>query len=184
MKILGLDLSTNTGYALITDGSLDRYGTITAKIDNFNVNNRPETAKEYPFNILNAANEMAAQVITVVLETQPDYIWIENTVRGKNRNTQRALEWIHKAVLEKLIEHNYSSKFSYIDPSQWRKKVGLVLSKEDKKNNSDVTKKKKRGRITRKHLAVNMVNELYNKEFKIKDNDICDAILVAYSSTI
>ena len=37
---------------------------------------------------------------------------------------------------------------------------------------------KKRGKISKKHLAVRMVNDLYGKQLKLKDNDEADAILM------
>jgi hypothetical protein len=65
-----------------------------------------------------------------------------------------------------------------MDTSEWRKIVGLWMSKEDKKNNRQVSIGKKRGKITKKHLSVRMVNEKFNKSLKLKDNDEADAILL------
>jgi hypothetical protein len=72
----------------------------------------------------------------------------------------------------------------YMDPSEWRKIVDLKLSKADKDNNKAVKKKEKRGKITRKHLSVRMVNEKFGKSLKIKDNDEADAILLGFAATV
>jgi hypothetical protein len=60
----------------------------------------------------------------------------------------------------------------------------MWMNKEDLKNNRDVKAGKKRGKISKKHLAVRMVNEKYGKKLKLKDNDEADAILMgqAYCS--
>ena len=114
------------------------------------------------------------------MDKKPDHIVIENSVKGRNRHTQRLIEWIHFCVV-KLLQ---ITPFSYLDPSEWRCSVGLRLNKDQKKNNQDVSKGKKRGRIGKKHLAVNMVNEKYDLKLKLKDNDQADAILLGLAYSI
>lgn len=181
MKVLGLDLSTHTGWCLLekTDGTpnLLQYGELSSPINNFNVNDNPNKQKEYPYNILDAANRMGQYILSVVEENKPDKIIIENTVRGRNRHTQRALEFIHKSVLDK-IRHR-EKDIIYMDPSEWRSILGMILSKEDKINNKEVSKGKKRGKITKKHLSVRWVNLIYGTEFILKENDICDSVMLA-----
>ena len=66
------------------------------------------------------------------------------------------------AIQEKVI---------YRDPSHWRKIVNLRLTDEDKKHNKMVSKGLIKGRLTAKHLSVRKVNELYNLELILKDNN-------------
>lgn len=185
IKILALDLSSSTGYAILEsklDGNvpyLGPYGSFKVAIKDFNVNKFPDRSPEYPFNIIDTSDEVAKRVLLLVQENNPDIIIIENTVKGRNRHTQRLLEWIHLSVLNSL--HEYSAKIKYIDPSEWRKIVGLYLSKDDKKHNTDVSKGKIRGKITRKHLSVRLVNDIMKLELKLKDDDIADAICLAYA---
>jgi len=175
-RVLALDLSTKTGWAVFDDGVyITSGGTEKVFVDDFNVNAEPNRSPKYPFNIIDAAAEVAAQALALLDEHAPDRVVIENTVKGRNRNTQRCLEFIHSAV---LIALRPRVALSYMDPSEWRKVVDMRLSAEQKKNNRDVSAGKKRGRIGKKHLSVNMVNEKYNLGLKLKDNDRADAILL------
>lgn len=177
-RILTLDLSSSTGSAVLeyTKSSkipkLVHYGTDKVGIEDFNVNNFPNQSPKYPTNIIETAQGMALCVKSIVEIYEPDYIIIENTVKGRNRHTQRLLEWIHLLVLLELD----MSKVIYMDPSEWRKALNMRLSPEDKKHNQLVSKKKARGKITKKHLSVRLVNDTMGLELKLKDNDIADAV--------
>lgn len=178
VKVLALDLSTSPGWAILQDGKLLDYGNDSFKIEDFNVNNYPNRSPKYPYNLVDAVEEVSDYIYNVYQsEENIDYIVIENTVRGINRNTQRALEWVHLGVLNRF--NNERDKVKYLDPSEWRKIIDLRLSEEDKKNNKLVKNKVIKGKITHKHLSVRYVNNLFNKEFKLKDNDLCDAICIA-----
>jgi hypothetical protein len=174
-KLLALDISTNTGWALFDSNptSLVAHGLLEVSVEDFNVNNKPETRSIYPRNIKDAADAMALQIYNLCRGYEPSIIVIENTVRGRNRNTQRLLEWIHKSVYDLL-----GSEFRvlYLDPSQWRKILELRLSKDDKDHNAQVKKGATRGKLTQKHLSVRRVNDKYNLMLKLQDNDIADAI--------
>lgn len=173
MKVLAFDLSTKTGWALFEDEELKDKGLTSVFVKDFNVNQRPEKSESYPYNIVDSANKMAANVYGICIIKKPDLVVIENTVKGRNRHTQRILEFIHKAVLDKLRgEFN----IQYLDPSEWRSILSLRMTDEDKKNNRLVSSGKKRGKITKKHLSVRLVNEMFGLSLKIKDNDIADAI--------
>ena len=179
MRLLALDLSTKSGWALYEDSNYVESGSLE-KVDlvNFNVNDDPNKQLEYPKNVMDGARAIARAVQALVHTKNPDLIVIENSVKGRNRHTQRLIEWFHFCVLEKLYDDN--RKFIYMDPSEWRKNVNLRLTKEDKKNNTDVNKGKKRGKITRKHLSVRMANSLFNLKLKVKDNDEADAICLGW----
>jgi hypothetical protein len=175
VKTLAIDLSTKTGWALFEDGVYRTSGYLPkVTVDDFNVNNDPNKSPSYPMNLIVAAEAVAAHVKRLIEDQAPDHIVIENTVRGRNRHTQRLLEFLHFCFLKTVAGRT----FTYMDPSEWRSVVELRLSKDDKKNNGLVSKGKKRGRINKKHLAVRMVNELYSLGLKIKDNDQADAILL------
>lgn len=181
MIVLALDLSTSTGFAVFKNGKLFTYGSFKIEVEDFNVNDYPERSPKYPKNILDASNEVGERVIANMVETfKPNVIVIENTVKGMNRHTQRILEWIHKAVLDKMGEDNLK-KVEYFDPSAWRQVVNLRLTDADKKHNALVKKKLAKGKITRKHLSVRLVNELFKLELKLKDDDVADAIALGYA---
>ena len=146
-------------------------------VEDFNVNKDPQLSPKYPYNVVDGAARVCGIVRELILKLTPlDIIVVENTNKGKNRHTQRILEFIHRDLLE--LFRYLSIPMVYMDTSEWRKIVGLWMSKEDKKNNRDVSAGKKRGRINKKHLAVRMVNEKYGKKLKLKDNDEADAILM------
>jgi hypothetical protein len=176
MRILSLDISSKTGFALHDNENLLEHGLIRVEIKDFNVNDDPNKQPAYPKNLKDAAREMADLLLVLIQRTNPQEIVIENTVKGKNRHTQRLLEWLHFAVIENIYSINRD--FHYLDPSEWRSILEIRLSKEDKKNNRMVSKGKKRGRVTKKHLAVRTANELYGLKLKVKDNDMADAILL------
>jgi Holliday junction resolvasome RuvABC endonuclease subunit len=183
MKTLALDMSTKTGWALFDDKTYVKSGYIAKTlVKDFNVNKDPNKSPVYPYNLIEAAEEIARNVMVLVNELSPDKIVIENTVRGRNRHTQRLLEFMHFAIIKALGE----KKFTYMDPSQWRFIVGLKMSNEDKKKNKAVNKKELRGKITKKHLAIRKVKELYGLDLLVKENDRADAILlgVAYTTAM
>jgi Holliday junction resolvasome RuvABC endonuclease subunit len=178
VRLLSLDLSTSTGWALFVDGQRADQGRFPKiSIRDFNVNAHPEKSPSYPRNIMDAAHELAKLVTQKIAEIKPDHIVIENTVKGRNRSTQRCLEWCHFAVLGEI----YAAKipFTYMDPSQWRTILDIRLTSADKKNNKEVNAGKKRGKINRKHLALRYCNEKYGLDLLVKDDDVADAICLA-----
>jgi hypothetical protein len=176
MRVLALDVSTKSGWALFEDGKLADSGSLEQiSVEDFNVNSDPELSPLYPHNVVDAAEKIGRRLAFLTNEHHPNVVVIENTNRGKNRHTQRLLEWLHLELVKRVRN---IAPFFYMDSSEWRSCVGLRLSKEDKKNNKDVKAGKKRGKIGLKHLAVRMVNELYGKSLILKDNDEADAILL------
>lgn len=175
-RVLAIDLSTKSGWAVFEDTTLKASGNLGHQpVEDFNVNADPNFSPKYPWNIMDAAECVAANVHALVSVHEPEHIVIENTVKGRNRHTQRLLEWLHFTLLFKL---RHGVGITYMDPSEWRKIVDMRLSKDQKKNNRDVSAGKKRGRIGKKHLSVAMVNEKFSKTLKLKDNDEADAILL------
>lgn len=177
MKVIGLDLSTKTGYAIIEDGILSDFGLI-----------KPKHKHTYPiedFNMIARSKEISDGVYKVFSKHLPDFVFIEQTNSGKFRASQKQLEFIHYAVLDSLLEEaGIVNTVKYVNTSQWRSVLEIKLSKEQKKHNLFVKNKLARGKITSKHLAVNWANKKFNLSLKMKDNDIADAICIAYSGWI
>lgn len=177
-RLLSLDVSTKTGWSKFVDGELADSGQLKpVKVEDFNVNKDPQLSPAYPLNIADAAELVVKRIIDLVEADDPfDFVVIENTNKGRNRHTQRLLEFIHYVLIRYLSA--WGVPFGYMDSSEWRRIVGLKLTKEDKKNNRDVSANKKRGRVTKKHLAIRLVEEEFGLKLKVKDNDRADAILL------
>lgn len=179
-KILGLDISTKTGWALFDGPKLIDYGRFEFRVGDIDYSKFSGNSLE---NALKLAKHASNRIIRLVNEIKPNVVIIEQTNLGKSRYTQKVLEFIHYAILDELMKIQ-NIQIEYVSSSEWRKKVDLKMTKEDKKHNRMVKLEKIRGRLTKKHLAVRKANELFNLNFRIKDNDVCDAILIAYSRVI
>lgn len=196
MRVLALDVSTKTGWALFSDGQLAESGELAPiKVANFNVQDRETNRRpEYPYNLIDASAKVAEAVEKelFLIHWPLDVVVVENTNKGKNRHTQRILEFIHHDLLTMM--RRVKQPMVYMDTSEWRQLVGLEASKEDKKQNAKLSKAKRaaaatgtkldkkalgiKGKITVKHRAVRMVNEKYGMKLKQKQNDQADAILM------
>lgn len=187
MRVIALDISTQTGYARFDGGVLSEYGT-------FEENNDPDYGL-YPWSYINRARSIADRISAYILAINRDEfsttIVIEETNKAKARYTQKLLEFIHFAVLTELEKLGFTT-IKYINTSDWRKTLDVSLSKEDKKINAKLSKakseakkkgvrldKKKlgiKGKINKKHKAVLWVNRRFNISLKMKDNNTADAI--------
>ena len=190
-KILALDLSTKTGWASFT--AIDKS---TLSLSNFGViKNKYKIGcyGEYPFSYIFAAEAMCGMIIQKIEETRPNVIVIEETNKSKARYTQKILEFIHCILLYKMWESQQPQpNIVYVNSSEWRKVLGLTLSKQDKKNNKKLKSAKQlaemtgsnfnktelgiKGTITKKHISVRYANDTFGLKLKQKDNDIADAI--------
>jgi hypothetical protein len=177
--LLALDISTHTGWAVFNDKKLLDYGVLNIKIDDLNFKPDPSKSPKYPKNILNASSGMLYLIKELLDKYSPKIVICENTTKGRNRHYQRCLEWFHKDIIDYFVDHEQA--FVYMDPSEWRFILDMRLSKDDKKNNREVSLGKKRGRITKKHLSVRMANNLFSLNLKIKDNDIADALMLCWA---
>lgn len=189
MKLLSLDISTNTGYAL-----LDMERGIPLLWGNVWNEEKIETFAPYPYSYLFAAEAIAGTIYDIVVRHNPDQIVIEETNKGKNRYTQKILEFLHCCVLKKFAECTISRNIFYISTSVWRQKVGIELTKEQKKANAKLSKAKSKaggkltydqkkalglkGRTTKKHVAVEVANARFGLQLLQKDNDIAEAIML------
>ena len=179
MKVLGLDLSTHVGYAVIDGAKLIVYGT--EHVENFKAKPNPSDVPDY--DKVKTAQEVAFKVLTFVHAHNIDLVIIEQTNPGKFRTAQKELEFIHFAVVnalqqDKLIAHP-DLIVKYIDTSKWRSLLGVKLTKEQRLHNKAVKAKTVRGKITPKHLAVAWANKTFSLELLQKDHDAADAICMA-----
>ncbi len=172
MKILGLDMSTKTGYAVLADGVLTSMGLLKEEPVTI-----PGLAEDY--SVHRRAVNMAEKVWQLVNKERPDLIVIEQTNAGRFRSSQKQLEFIHCLVLQALLLNGFESRVRYVDTSAWRSALSIKLTKEQRKHNKLVKAKSARGKVTPKHLAVSHVNQTFGLSLKMKDNDIADAICLA-----
>jgi Holliday junction resolvasome RuvABC endonuclease subunit len=186
MKIMGLDLSSKTGYAIISDGKLESFGKITT--DGVFL-----THEIQEYNYIYQARAIANRLLNLIKRANPDYIIIEQTNLGRSRDTQKGLEFVHYAVLDMLEILGLDTKIAYVDTSAWRRVLKLKLTKEQRahnRKNAELRRKKRRGeakaapkkgegKITWKHLSVSWANEKFGLSLKLVDNDMADAIALA-----
>lgn len=194
-------MSTSMGFALL-DGHLN-WETAPSLVER-DIFVLPKTIVAYgpyPFCYLKAALKVRNKVVQLIKLHSPDVVVIEETNLGKNRYSQKVLEFIHCLVVEWLAK-NFSGKTVYLSSSSWRHALRLGMNKDERKNNSTISEMKKasrsedgkldlakfkqlkkasgiRGKITKKHVALRYVNELYGLKLKPKDNDQADAICLA-----
>lgn len=204
MKALGLDISTKAGWAVLTDSGeggppvLGNYGLIQ----------KEKTAIEYgayPRGYRLAAKFLADELIVLVRRYRPDVVVVEETNQGKNRYTQKLLEWIHlyfQQAWDSDPEFVGIQEPKYISTGVWRHALGLKKPPDAKKNDRLLRKakdaalkvatdgtpayrkalndEKKRlgikGKWNKKMLAVNYVNDVFGLSMKLKDNDSAEAI--------
>lgn len=195
VTVLALDVSTKAGYAVLRagdDGSVEipEYGLVKLP-------NPTREYGEYPWSYLHASQDMARRLIALVDKVRPDHIVVEETNLGKQRYTQKLLEYLHSALLTGMQSYRQSHNdlapdVTYMSSSSWRKALGLRLSNDDKKNNRRLSAAKKvaemtggvvdkaalgvKGKVGWKHVSVRFINEKFGMSFKQKDNDITDAI--------
>lgn len=188
MLLLGLDISTKTGYALIESSSsvgedLLELGLLTV----------PDQDGPYPYTYIRRSHQMAEKILAIVDAKQPKLAVIEETNPARNAYGQKLLEWIHFLVVEGLSHRNIP--IVYLRTGIWRQKLEAKLTPEDRKTNQKLNRLKEkaggdaetlralkkengiRGKVSRKAPALRIVNELYpTLGLKAKDNDKADAL--------
>lgn len=65
------------GWAYFEEAKLLNYGLLEVEIKDFNVNDFPNKSPLYPFNIIDAAHNMTAQIFQIIDKYNPDSIVIE-----------------------------------------------------------------------------------------------------------
>lgn len=196
MRLLALDLSTSTGWALFeSEGSSDRlveHGRIELGESVLGWGGRT-----YPWSHLAAIARMGSGILALVEEHKPDLIVIEETTGGgrANRYSMKILEWLHHHVLS-LLEAQYP--VHYVDVGEWRRILGIRMTPEDKRQNARLSRAKSKsrltgekldkkelgvsGKVTIKHVTLRWVNARFGLQLLKKDDDIADAICVGLAA--
>lgn len=188
MNILSLDLSTQTGYAMFKDDSLVKYGTVGTKFDHRELG-------EYPFSYLEWADKVveAISLEMASIGYAPDKVVIEETTGSNNNYSQKILEFIHMNVLRWLRRANVK-KVYYIRTGVWRSIVGARQNPDERKLNAKIKRIKQKsgkklakidgkvvGKKDRKDYAIRAAKDIFGIDFKKKDNNTVDAILVGWA---
>lgn len=212
MRVLSLDISSHAGYAVVDKGGKlmpDQFSAEAVRedddarfvlVDYGVVENKESVASfgEYPMSLYRAAHSLATRLAGLITKHKPEVIVIEETNLGKNRYSQKLLEYTHALLLSELENHlsrQYTGPVVYLDTSAWRHALGLRLDKDQKKQNARLSKAKRnaaelgrkldkkalgiKGKVTWKHLSVEHANSFFSLSLKQKDNDIADAINLA-----
>lgn len=192
-RVLSLDVSTKTGWALLVSNqesySLEAWGAV------------PKTSEpggRYPNNYVDWAYQCFGAIVKLIDDHRPNVLVIEETASGsKNLYSQKILEYTH-FLIAKLIRDT-GIKAIYLMTEEWRRLTGCQMSKEESKHNKEVKKFKDKnktniaydangkriGKLTRKHINIRRANELFGSYFKTplkkKDEDLADALLLAYA---
>lgn len=201
MKVLALDLSSKTGWAVL-DSELQAPQNLLYKGVIESESKILDFPGGYPFNVRNAAIQTARRVRELMEIHVPDVVVVEEINLGKMRLAQRFLDWTHLSVVQAFMSYWHrrpdrtddKPKLVYVSSSAWRHALGQRMTHEDKKNNKKLKAARSgaqqgaaadlrvlkaagvRGKIGTKHLSVRWVNEKYGLNLKMKDDDIADAI--------
>jgi len=187
-RVLALDVSTKTGFALLISGDvyrLESHGRLTQI-------HEPITAV-YPESYVDWAYSCYKEIEELIDQTAPDVLVIEETSKGsKNAMSQKILEFIHFLLARYIKETQI--KAVYIMTESWRREIGCSMSKEEKERNKQVRKYKEKnksklaydlngkriGLVGRKHVNIRRVNEIFKDFLKVplrkKDEDEADAL--------
>lgn len=160
MIYCGLDLSTScSGYSIFSDNNLIAYGVIKPKGDDWRDRIMDETM----------------QLAELFRKYNPDKIYIEDVPKKPGNNTLLKLGAVHGMILSLCAGFKLNPKF--LLPNEWRRKIGLY----------DGTRNGLKREVL-KEKAVKMANDIFGLELKwvkpnskLNDDDIAEAILIAYS---
>lgn len=191
-RILALDMSTKTGWALLVSNDTGCHLETNGQVKQLQAPDTP-----YPGSFVDWATACAEEVSKLIDDHAPDVLVIEETAAGsKSIYSQKILEWIHFLVAKMIKQCNI--RVVYLMTEQWRRETGCLMSKAESKHNKDVKKYKEKnstkiaydiegkrvGRITRKHVNVRRANEVFGKFLKTplrqKDEDTADSLLLGY----
>jgi hypothetical protein len=200
--ILSIDASTHAGWALMDGEPGDLKPRIIEK--GLIENDRPVLSfGAYPWCYIQAADSIATQLYSLILRCNPSLVVIEETNLGRSRYAQKLLEFIHSALLLKIKHWGTALPIKYISSSVWRQAVGAKQNKLERRNNTLLSKAKKlagemvrntpgfsytkalaiakkklgiRGKLGKKHISVRVVNDVYDLDLTVGDNDTAEAI--------
>lgn len=192
-RVLGLDLSTKTGYALINSSDegmvLEDYGQVP-KIE------CPDE-EPYPGSYITWAYMCYYKVEELIEKYQPDALVVEEVTKSKNPFSQKILDYLHFLVGKYIQETGI--KNVYLQTGEWRSEVGSYMNAAEKKRNKEVREYKKKnktniaydingkriGVIGKKHVTIRLVNDSFKDQLraplKRKDEDSADAISLTWA---
>jgi hypothetical protein len=202
MRVLSLDISSSTGWALYDNDD----GTPKLTHGSIQLEKRARDYAEHPWGYWLAAKALAQKLMIRISnslnvgEHPPlDAIVVEETNGARNRFTQKFLEYCHFAFIEYFAHEFEGCKINlvYLNTSEWRKVTDTHLSKEEKNQNARLSRHKRKaikggtklnkkdlgiaGKVTIKHVAIRRVKELYGIDLLAKQDDEADAILLLHA---
>lgn len=192
-KLLCLDISTKTGFAVFDDEKPVLWGTVFPDKTALDFGAYPENYvrwAEYLANRLFSVLSLDHQVYLGLEDGSPRYeVVIEETNASKQNYSQKILEYLHFCIVKRLASAGCQVK--YVRTGEWRKATASRLSKEEKALNAKIARIKKQtgsklakidgkvvGRKGRKHVALRRVEELLGIPLMRKDEDAADALLL------
>lgn len=213
-RILGLDISTRAGWAVIEPHPVvvgpEQKLTHDVQMDLVAYGAAQNADKvsaygPYPWSYLRAADALVGELSKVLYVYRPDVVVIEETNGSRSRYTQKILEFLHYHTLELMQEYiaesnpKYPPQVVYLNTSDWRRTLGLALTREQKNLNATLGRAKRggaeklaakkaalgvRGKTNKKHLSVAWAQQSFGLTLLQKQNDEAEAmaLCVAWAS--
>ena len=190
LRILSLDISTKTGWALMLSSD---EGAALLDFGKLPKISEPDDSP-YPANYVDWAYSVFKNIIELVDRLAPDILVIEETVAGsKSVFSQKILEYIH--FLTARMIRDSKIKCRYFLTGEWRVLVAAKMTTEEKKRNKAIKLQKAStgkklakdkngkvmGKIGKKHVNVRRANEIFGLDLILAQEDIADATLLAYA---
>lgn len=196
-RILAIDLSSKTGWALVISSDLGikvrDYGTIPQI-------HQPDG--DYPSNYILWAYDIFEKILNLIKVFNPEVLVIEETSKGsKNAMSQKILEFSHFLLGKYIMDSGIKS--IYMMTEEWRREIGCKMNTNEKLKNKEVRAFKKSferkngkktamaydingkriGIISRKHVNIRRVSEIFEGQLreplKRKDEDLADGLGLA-----
>lgn len=105
MKILGLDIATNTGYCILNDGNIETYGMLNIPTE---------------MNLFQRISFFETNIIKILNDNNPDYVVIEDVILGASgAKTLAYLSRLNGVALSccyKKVQNN----IALYTPSEWK----------------------------------------------------------------
>lgn len=163
---IGLDISTNTGVAVLSvcndKIALESFSTVTENKNFLQKIKKLHNIDDCRF--LKRAERIANKVFNIIKKYKNSTVCIEQTNQLKSRQTQKLLEFIHFAILKKLINKH---RIIYVNTVSWRKFHNIFSIKKKKK-------------INLKNASIVVVNDLFKLNLTFKDHNAAEAVLIGY----
>ena len=177
-----MDISTKSGWSYL---EVDEKSI--SIIDSGSVKKISEPDGDFPETYVRWCQECFDDILTVINTHPFDILVVEQTSKARQVMSQKILEWLGYRVAMFIVENKIQSQYYY--PGQWRKILGISLSKDDKVVNKEVRKQHQQGKkvakgqdgkrigmVGKKHLCIRKVNEIFELDLTMKNNDQADAI--------